>query len=347
MPQRMSAPGWLPPVGDEAGHAVQPRGALDGADHGGAADRGRSTRTPAGCEMRSPTKSIPCWSAWPSRSTRSRSPMGRSSDAPAARDDHGEAGVAVDRELAAGRARGAADDARVDARGELHRRPDPAGEVVEAVHAHGDDGVAVGADHRGAQPLAGERPARHAPLGHGLGHHDARRHGHREGAGLVGAAAAAGAADGAVEEGLDLLPQLADGAVPHRRIGAERAGDLAVEGGGEVGPVAQLPRDGGVDARQRRALAGEHARDDAQLAVAVAQREGLGAAEHLVEDGGEREDVGLRAHPVVAHLVLLGRRVAEAGAGDGDGLVGGEVRQLDQAEVGDLDDLHARPAARA
>ncbi len=126
-----------------------------------------------------------------------------------------------------------------------------------------------------------------------------------------------------------------------RRVGAERAGDLAVEGGGEVGAIAQLARDGGVDAGERGALAGEHAGDHAQRAVAVAQGEGLGAAEHLVEDGGEGEHVGVRADPVVAHLVLLGRRVAEAGARDGDGLVGGEVGELDQAEVGDLDRLVA------
>ncbi|MFT3775575.1 MAG: hypothetical protein QM820_60275 [Minicystis sp.] len=107
----------------------------------------------------------------------------------------------------------------------------------------------------------------------------------------------------------------------------------------EIGAIAQLPRDGGVDAHERGPVAGEHARDHADGRVAGLEGEGLGAAEDLEEHRREREDVGLPAHAGVAHLELLGRGVAEARAGDGDGLVGAEIGQLHQAEVGDLGDL--------
>jgi hypothetical protein len=147
------------------------------------------------------------------------------------------------------------------------------------------------------------------------------------------------ALSGLDQQRLDVLPQLADRGVTDAGIGAERAGDLAVERGGEVGPIAELARDGGGHAREGGALAGEHARDDAQQGLAGVLREGLGAAERLVQHRGEREDVGLRGDPVVAHLVLLGGRVAEARAGDRDRLVDREIRQLHEAKVRHLGDL--------
>src|SRR6185312_5260102 len=66
-----------------------------------------------------------------------------------AREGHGEAAVAEEEQVAPGGAGRAADRARVDAAGELHGGPHAAGEVVEAVDADGDDGVAVGGDDAG------------------------------------------------------------------------------------------------------------------------------------------------------------------------------------------------------
>jgi hypothetical protein len=128
--------------------------------------------------------------------------------------------------------------------------------------------------------------------------------------------------------------------VPRRRIGPRRAGELAVEGGGEVGPVAELARDGGADAGERGPVGRLHARHHAEGIVARLAGERLLPRERLIEDGREREHIGLHRDARVPHLVLLGRRVPEARPRERARPVEPHVGELHEPEVGDLGDLH-------
>ncbi len=127
--------------------------------------------------------------------------------------------------------------------------------------------------------------------------------------------------------------------MPHLGVRGESARELAIERRGEIGPLAQLPRDRGRDARERRPRPREHARDDAERAVARLRGERARPAERLVEHRREREHIGPRAHARVAHLVLFGRRVPEAHPRDRHREVGRQIGQLHEAEVRHLGDL--------
>ena len=213
-----------------------------------------------------------------------------------------------------------------------------AAKMVEAMRARGDEGAPVRREHGGPKTLAREGLAEDAPLGRSGGGACRRREGDVEARELV-VDAAARTRLGTAKQRLDPLPELAHRGVSDDGIRRERAGKLTIQSRREVGPIAKFAGDGRADLRELRPLVAEHARDHSKRAVVRARSEGLGTRERLVEHRREREHVGLNADAVVAHLVLLGRRISERGAGDRDGPVRVEVRQLDEPEVGDLGDL--------
>jgi hypothetical protein len=213
-------------------------------------------------------------------------------------------------------------------------------EAVGALQTDGVDGAGVGHERGGAHAVAEQRVAHDGEAPRRFGRLDAAVALIAD-AGLVGDLEDHPLRGDLAEQGLDGAPEAQDRSVASARIGGERAAELDVERVDDVATLGERAWQALRRGREARTIAAQHARHGAQRGLARLGRKRELAGEQLEEDRSEGEDVRLRGDARVAHLVLLGRRVAEARAGDRRGGLRADLGRLHEPEVGDLRELVA------